>query len=207
MAHPCVLYTKLRHNSTHKKHKELLSIQKQGQQHMKRILENVNIRQSINVHATPASTAGVHVSENVSARRSGFLSTINKQQNWITYHTTKTHSGIAKASDAIKESNRFVNANSPCRTRGCDCCRVMAQSNVCSDDDGYQSYRAELTKEVNCQSSNVVYLIRCRRSGKNIFIGQTKEELCECLREHRTRKESQYMNTLLQKDIHLMTWK
>ena len=93
-------------------------------------------------------------------------------------------------SNVVKETNRLINANSPCRKTGCECCSVMAQSNVYSDEDGYQSYRAELTKEVNCQSSNMVYLIRCRRSGKNIFIGQTKEELRKCLRQHHTRKGS-----------------
>ena len=186
MAHPCALYTKLRHNCTHQKYKELLSIEKEGRQRVKRLLENFNISHSIAIHATPASIA---VNEKVSSRCSAFLATINKQQEWITYET-KTHPGTTKANDVVKEANRLANANSPCRRTGCECCRVMAQSNVCSDDDGYQSYRAELTKEVNCQSSNVVYLIRCRRSGKNIFIGQTKEELHECLRQHRTRKDS-----------------
>ena len=32
--------------------------------------------------------------------------------------------------------------------------------------------------------------MRCRRSGKNIHIGQTKEELHECLSQHRTRQDS-----------------
>ena len=190
MVDPCALYTKLRHNCTHRKYKELISIQKEGRQHIKRILENFNISQKVDVHAAPASTAGVPVNEKASARRSDFLATINKHQEWIAHHSAKAYSGADKANDVIEEANRLANANCPCRKTGCECCRVMAQSNVCSDEDGWQSYRAELTKEVNCQSSNVVYLIRCRRSGKHIFIGQTKEELHECLRQHRTRKGS-----------------
>ena len=186
MVHPCALYTKLRHNCTHQKYKELLSIEKDGRQHVKRIFENFNISHNITIHATPASTA---LNEKVDGRCSAFLATIGKHQEWIT-HATKTHPGTTKANDVIKEANRLASANNRCMREGCECCRVMAQSNVCSDDDGYQCYRAELSKEVNCQSSNIVYVIRCRRSGKNIFIGQTKEELHECLRQHRTRKHS-----------------
>ena len=188
MAHPCALYTKVRYNCTKQKYKEYLSIEKEGRQRVKRLLENFNISRNITIHASAASTADAHGKEKVNARRSALLAAIDKHQEWIAF-ATKTHSGTAKANDAVKD-NRLAKANNPCRVTGCQCCNVMAQSNICSDDDGYQSYRAELTKEVNCRSSNVVYLIRCRRSGKNVFIGQTKEELHECLNNHRTRKGS-----------------
>ena len=65
----------------------------------------------------------------------------------------------------------------------------MCQSNACVDNGGSEMHPAELTKEVNCRSLNVIYVIRCR-SGKNIYVGQTKEEFHECFDQHRKRKDS-----------------
>lgn len=179
-AHPCPLYTKIIHNSTQKKYEELLSIQKAGRRRVIRLFEDF---MNISHNSAVCENASTH------KRDSALIATIDKQREWILF-ATKEHAGTAKAVEAVRKTNRLANANSPCGEQGCQCCNAMAQHNVCVDNQGGQVYRAELTKEVNCRSSNVVYLIRCRRSGKSIHIGQTKEELHECLNEHRTRQSS-----------------
>ena len=184
-SHPCEMYTKLRQNCTQNKHEEFLSIEKQGRLRVKGLFDKFNI----NIRGELLSTAKAQMNEKVGIKGSAFLASIDKQKGWLNF-AIREHSGTAKVSEAMKEMNRFANVNNPCGERGCQCCGAMVQTGVCVDNDGCGIYRAELTKEVNCRSSNVVYLIRCRRSGKNIYIGQTKEELRDCLDQHRKRQDS-----------------
>ena len=188
-SHPCAMYTKLRYNCTQKKREDLLSIERSGRLRVKRLIESFNISRNISIHDCHVPASEPYESEKVGDRGSAFLSAIEKHQGWLSF-AMKSHPGTAKATVAIKETNKVANANSPCGIKGCECCDAMAQSNMCVDDNSSETYRAEVTKEVNCRSSNVVYLIRCRRSGKNIHIGQTKDELHECLRQHCKREGS-----------------
>lgn len=113
----------------------------------------------------PTSTTSTHLNEKVNTRGSSFLAAIDKHCEWISF-ATKEHPTTANARKIVREINRLANANGPCKMRGCQCYSAMAQSNICVDNNGSQNFRAELTKGVNCQSSSVVYLIRCRKSGK-----------------------------------------
>ena len=179
-AHPCAMYTKLRHNCTQKKHEEVLSIEKEGRLCVKGLFDkflNINIRGEL------LSTTEAQSNEKVGIKGYDFLAAIDKQIGWLSF-AMREHSGNTRVSEAVKEISRFRNANHPCGENGCHCCDAMVQSNVCVDDD-CEIYQAEVSKEVNCRSSNVVYLIRCRRSRKIIYVGQTKEELRKCLDQHR----------------------
>ena len=188
LSHRCPMYTSIRRNSTQKKYEELISIEKAGRRRMKRLFFNFSISHNLTSDVSEPTSDSI-LTEKVGARGSAFLATIDKKQKWISF-ATEEYGRTAKASRAVKETNRLANANGPCGQGGCQCCTAMAQSNVCADNQGCQVYRAELTKEVNCRSSNVVYLIKCRRSGKSIHIGQTKEELHECINQYRTRQGS-----------------
>lgn len=185
-AHPGAMYTKLRHNCTQKKHEEVLSVEKESRLCFKGLFDKFF---NINICGELLSTTKAQSNEKVGIKGYDFFAAIDKQIGWLSF-AMREHSETAKVSEAIKEISRFANANSHCRDNGCQCCDAMVQSNVCIDNDGCEIYRAELSKEVNCRSSNVVYLIRCRRSGKNIYVGQTKEELRKCLDQHRKRQDS-----------------
>ena len=188
LSHRCPMYTSIRRNSTQKKYEELISIEKAGRRRMKRLFFNFSISHNLTSDVSEPTSDSI-LTEKVGARGSAFLATIDKKQKWISF-ATEEYGRTDKASRAVKETNRLANANGPCGQGGCQCCTAMAQSNVCADNQGCQVYRAELTKEVNCRSSNGVYLIKCKRSGKSIHIGQTKEELHECINQYRTRQGS-----------------
>lgn len=186
---PCPLYTDLQ-KSNCRKYEELISTEKEGRLRVLRLFENFNINQNIAIcQCTPEAATNAPVQEKINSRSSAFLAAVDKNCEWISY-AAKEYPTTTKARKITSKMNRLVSANSPCKVSGCQCCSVMAQSNICVDNDGSRSFRAEVNKEVNCRSSNVVYVIRCRRSGKNIHIGQTKQELHDCLIEHRTRQSS-----------------
>jgi len=73
-----------------------------------------------------------------------------------------------------------------CGHNGCKCCKAMSKKVSIHSSHNHKSFRT--TKYSNCSSSNVIYLLECKKCTKhNQYVGQTNRKLSERAAGHRAK--------------------
>ena len=78
-------------------------------------------------------------------------------------------------------SPSLLTGNSPCKGRNCKCCAEIVTWNTFSSTTTSRTYN--IRSEMACKSSNLVYLITCKRCNLQ-YVGETKQPLHIRMNEH-----------------------
>ena len=93
----------------------------------------------------------------------------------------KDHLVKAKVSSKRK-STRIKNGYSACMG-GCKLCWISKKASTHTCKRSKKTWN--ITSKINCQTSNVIYRLTCKKCAFWVYIGETKRKLCSRINEHR----------------------
>ena len=101
--------------------------------------------------------------------------------------TIKDHLIRAKVPSSNKRPKRIIPGMHKCGKFSCKICSYVSTGKVIKAT--YTNASVQLSKSFDCQTTNVVYIVRCKRCNDQ-YIGQTKHTL-----EHRFKQHLGYVAT------------
>lgn len=88
-----------------------------------------------------------------------------------------------RATQERRKSGRKKNGFTPCIRSRCHACIQSERASEHRDHKSGKTWKIEAP--LNCQSTNVVYKLGCRKCGPFVYIGETSRRFCDRLADHR----------------------
>ena len=85
--------------------------------------------------------------------------------------------------ELLAENQRITTKITPCLNTLCKLCTIIISSDTFSSHITKKSY--PINHDMNCNSTNVIYLINCKKCGKQ-YVGETSRKLKDRVNNHRS---------------------